>query len=659
MSLQVQHIAEWVCTFDGVEGVDSVTGVIDVLPTVWHSITGLVVEEGRGTSWVTRKQNLGRLLLSIASWYDTELDKTFDLNFIRLDALSRDGDVSELLKVMEFMVGSAVQCANKQLCIAAIMAMSDGAQQTLMNLAQALIERPSTRKSEETVGKEEEMSNSAPSGVMAERDELRLRVALLEDEKDQLQKELELAKAGVVEAENRVNIEVAAVRAKMVESFEDMKASLTARNAALQSELDMVQDEEARLRAALEGDQAYRSKRAGGTSVDGGRDQSEDMQSRIRQLEEEKDILTSKLDDYGKLKSQKERYVKKIEDMAESDKEMRKHLAAVEENSAKRLDRILELESNSKERAADKRRLEDLKKKVKELECGSIRAGAEAKARDETLAAVTKQLEEERMQRKFFQDKAEAQEKESQQANDSLDSGAEFDGSHGSSSSSGGANSHVALGGIGDELRAYDNNGSFISPEVKEKIRRLEKEVESLRATRLNPAGAVAADDEESNTGGAMELLAKELESERAVRLGLGREADALRQALAAGATAANGAAEERAADLNRQVKQLSGELKTRREEATRLAAEKEKLEDYTKRALHSVQDKYLLAIKTCKEQLKDKDERIERMTEQYKTFRLQSQREATLLSSAIYELGMNITEQRLGKYFVKLSKFS
>ena len=97
MSLQVQHIAEWVCTFDGVEGVDSATGVVDVLPTVWHSITGLVVEEVRGTSWVTRKQNLGRLLLSIASWYDKELDKTFDLNFIRLDALSRDGDVPELL----------------------------------------------------------------------------------------------------------------------------------------------------------------------------------------------------------------------------------------------------------------------------------------------------------------------------------------------------------------------------------------------------------------------------------------------------------------------------------------------------------------------------------------------------------------------------------
>ena len=87
-----------------------------------------------------------------------------------------------------------------------------------------------------------------------------------------------------------------------------------------------------------------------------------------------------------------------------------------------------------------------------------------------------------------------------------------------------------------------------------------------------------------------------------------------------------------------------------------------------------------MLAIKTCKEQLKEKDDRIQKLTDQYKQYRQQSQREAQLMSSAIYEvtaaarfnhfalfplakfldfnlffilvgfgqLGMNITEQRL-----------
>ena len=46
-----------------------------------------------------------------------------------------------------------------------------------------------------------------------------------------------------------------------------------------------------------------------------------------------------------------------------------------------------------------------------------------------------------------------------------------------------------------------------------------------------------------------------------------------------------------------------------------------------------------MLAIKTCKEQLKEKDDRIQRLTDQYKQYRQQSQREAQLMSSAIYEV--------------------
>ena len=46
-----------------------------------------------------------------------------------------------------------------------------------------------------------------------------------------------------------------------------------------------------------------------------------------------------------------------------------------------------------------------------------------------------------------------------------------------------------------------------------------------------------------------------------------------------------------------------------------------------------------MLAIKTCKEQLKEKDDRIGKLTDQYKQFRQQSQREAQLMSSAIYEV--------------------
>mmetsp|Transcript_38218 Transcript_38218/g.85325 ORF Transcript_38218/g.85325 Transcript_38218/m.85325 type:complete len:132 (+) Transcript_38218:252-647(+) len=95
-------------------------------------------------------------------------------------------------------------------------------------------------------------------------------------------------------------------------------------------------------------------------------------------------------------------------------------------------------------------------------------------------------------------------------------------------------------------------------------------------------------------------------------------------------------------------IEKMQGVLKKSESDKNKLASDKEKLESYTKKALHNVQDKYMLAIQTIKEQLKEKDERIVRLTDQYKQFRHQSQREAQLMSSAIYELGMSITEQRL-----------
>ena len=87
-------------------------------------------------------------------------------------------------------------------------------------------------------------------------------------------------------------------------------------------------------------------------------------------------------------------------------------------------------------------------------------------------------------------------------------------------------------------------------------------------------------------------------------------------------------------------IEKMQGVLKKSESDKNKLASDKEKLESYTKKALHNVQDKYMLAIQTIKEQLKEKDERIVRLTDQYKQFRHQSQREAQLMSSAIYEVG-------------------
>jgi len=173
----------------------------------------------------------------------------------------------------------------------------------------------------------------------------------------------------------------------------------------------------------------------------------------------------------------------------------------------------------------------------------------------------------------------------------------------------------------------------------------------------------------EAQVGQLTRALAAAVEAAEAAAAAAGASADSAAERKAASAAAALGESEARgearAAGLEQQlalalakaasnqaltltVNKLNEALKKRDGENLKLSSDKEKLEAYTKKALHNVQDKYMLAIKTCKEQRLEKDERIAKLTDQYKLFRNQAQRESALLSSAVYELGMNITEQRL-----------
>jgi hypothetical protein len=95
-------------------------------------------------------------------------------------------------------------------------------------------------------------------------------------------------------------------------------------------------------------------------------------------------------------------------------------------------------------------------------------------------------------------------------------------------------------------------------------------------------------------------------------------------------------------------VGMLKEKVEKKEAETAGLLADKEKLEAYSKQKIHGVQEKYMSAIKTCKDQLAEKDLKLQRVNDQYKQLRHSSQRENQLLISAIYELGMSVTEHRL-----------
>lgn len=97
-------------------------------------------------------------------------------------------------------------------------------------------------------------------------------------------------------------------------------------------------------------------------------------------------------------------------------------------------------------------------------------------------------------------------------------------------------------------------------------------------------------------------------------------------------------------------VVELQKQLSDKETELAKLVSDKEKLETYTKKTLQKFQEKYLVALQECKAKLKEKHDKIEALENRIANEKAAQKREEKLLSSAIFELGMGIMSNRLGK---------
>lgn len=97
-------------------------------------------------------------------------------------------------------------------------------------------------------------------------------------------------------------------------------------------------------------------------------------------------------------------------------------------------------------------------------------------------------------------------------------------------------------------------------------------------------------------------------------------------------------------------VAELEKKLAEKDVEVAKLVTDKEKLEAYTKKTLQKFQEKYLVALQDCKAKLKEKHDKIEALEMRGANEKAAQKREEKLMSSAIFELGMGMMSNRLGK---------
>jgi protein HOOK3 len=175
-----------------------------------------------------------------------------------------------------------------------------------------------------------------------------------------------------------------------------------------------------------------------------------------------------------------------------------------------------------------------------------------------------------------------------------------------------------------------NNNNAILSSDQREKMMRLEIENQRLREQLLQYETTTTTPATNSKADGSTATGSNNSESTPF-------------------AVAVPAAADTVLIDgLKAEIQRLTEAYQTKEQENLKIASDKDKLEAYTKRTLAKFQDKYLVALQECKAKLKEKQDKIELLEKRSQTERNVQKREERLLSSAIYELGLGIMQNKL-----------
>lgn len=86
-------------------------------------------------------------------------------------------------------------------------------------------------------------------------------------------------------------------------------------------------------------------------------------------------------------------------------------------------------------------------------------------------------------------------------------------------------------------------------------------------------------------------------------------------------------------------VAELTNRLKDKESVINELSEQRAKLENYTKKTLHAVQTKYMVAVSSHRNQINEKQERVDLLEKKLKDMRTSYAREQALMMSSFYEV--------------------
>ncbi|KAE9035610.1 hypothetical protein PR003_g7692 [Phytophthora rubi] len=99
---------------------------------------------------------------------------------------------------------------------------------------------------------------------------------------------------------------------------------------------------------------------------------------------------------------------------------------------------------------------------------------------------------------------------------------------------------------------------------------------------------------------------------------------------------------------LRATVTELTKRLKEKESVINELSEQRAKLENYTKKTLHAVQTKYMVAVSSHRNQINEKQERVDFLEKKMKEVRASYSREQALMMSSFYEIGTEMQRRTM-----------
>ncbi|XP_067295898.1 protein Hook homolog 3 [Pseudorasbora parva] len=366
-----ESLLTWIQTF-GVEAacatVDELTGglamaqVLQKIDVMYFTDAWISrIKADVGDNWRLKMSNLKKILKGILDYNHEILGQQInDFTLPDVSLIAEHSDAAELGRMLQLILGCAVNCEQKQEYIQTIMMMEESVQHVVMTAIQELMskESPVPAGNESYVDLDRQLKKTvedlhdalATKEEIAQRcHELDMQVAALQEEKSSLL------------AENQVLME----RLNQSDSIEDLNSPAGRRHMQLQTQLEQLQEESFRLEAAKD-DYRIRCEELEKELLEV-RGQNEELTSlaeEAQSLKDEMDVLRHSSDRVAKLEAQVEAYKKKLEDLGD----LRRQVKLLEEKNTNYMQNTVSLEEELRKANSTRAQLETYKRQVVELQ---------------------------------------------------------------------------------------------------------------------------------------------------------------------------------------------------------------------------------------------------------------------------------------------------